>query len=242
MEKKQIAAAIAAAALFAYTAGAAQAQSVTVLPVTIQMQPGQRAATLTIINQGAVENAVQIRAFVWTQVDGQEQLTPSDDIVASPPLATIAPGAVQIVRLVLRKPVLGRETTYRILLDQIPPAAAAGTVRIALRLSIPVFSAPATRVAPHLAFHVERADGQSYLVAVNSGTAHDTLRDIALSTNDGGKVNIEANASPYVLAATTRRWSIAPDQVPALGGTLRLTAKGVDREINETVPIVAGHP
>lgn len=238
MARNQILAAIAASLLLTFAATSADAQSITVLPVSIQMQPGQQAASLTIINQSDIESAVQVRAFVWSQVDGQEQLTPSDDIVASPPLATIAPRAIQVVRLVLRKPVLGNEATYRILLDQIPPAAAPGTVRIALRLSIPVFAAPATRVAPHVAFHVETAGGQSFLVAVNSGTAHETLRNIVLATGDGNRVTVEAILSPYVLAATTHRFPL--QSLPPSGGALHITAQGADREIAESVPIVVG--
>ena len=240
MARNQFLAAIAATLLLACFAETANAQAITVLPVSIQMQPGQQAASLTIINQGDAESAVQVRAFVWSQVDGEERLTPSDDIVASPPLATIAPGAIQVVRLVLRQPAQGNEGTYRILLDQIPPAAAPGTVRIALRLSIPVFAAPATRVAPHLAFHVETSGDQAFLVAINSGTAHDTLRNIVLATGDGQVVSMEAGSSPYVLAATTHRYPL--QSLPTSGGALHLTAQGVDREITESVPIVAARP
>jgi fimbrial chaperone protein len=206
------------------------------------MQPGKQATSLTIINQSDIESAIQIRAFIWTQVDGKEQLTPSDDVLTSPPIATIAPGAIQVVRLVLHKPVVGHEATYRILLDQIPPVAAPGTVRIALRLSIPIFAPPATRVTPRLAFHIEKDGGQSYLVAVNNGTSHDTLRDIALTNSDGSSVSVEAGASPYVLAASTRRWTISSEHLPSHGGALHLTAQDIDRTITETVPIVAAHP
>jgi fimbrial chaperone protein len=241
MNSARIAAAITAAMLGVCAADAAHAQSITVLPVSIQMLPGQRATSLNIINHGLVESAVQVRAFVWLQVDGRDELVASDDLVASPPLATIAPGAIQVVRLVLRKPVVGKEATYRILLDQIPPAAAPGSVRIALRLSIPVAAPPATRVAPSLAFHVETSGGQPYLVAVNSGTAHDTVSDIVLARSDGTKADMEANTSPYILAGATRRWTIGLGFLPA-SGSLSLTAKTIAREITETVPIVAGRP
>ncbi|MEI9989083.1 MAG: fimbria/pilus periplasmic chaperone [Rhizomicrobium sp.] len=244
MEKQRIAATIVATFFLICAAGSAQAQSITVLPVSIQMLPGQQATTLTIINQGSVENAVQIRAFTWTQVNGEEQLTASDDVLASPPLATIAPGATQVVRVVLRNPAAGKEATYRILLDQIPPAAAPGTVRIALRLSIPVFAPPPVRVAPHLAFRVEKsASGQSYLVADNTGTAHEMLRDMQLTTTgDGAKLNVRSGPSPYLLAGTTRRWAIASDSLPATGNSLHLTAHGVDHDIVEDVPIVVERP
>ncbi len=78
-------------------------------------------------------------------------------MVASPPAVTIAPGASQVARLILRKPPEGKEATYRLLVDQIPPPAAPGTVRVALRLSIPVFAEPATRAVAHVQYHVENA-------------------------------------------------------------------------------------
>jgi len=240
MEKNSIAAA--AAAAFFLIGASAQAQSMTVLPVSIQMEPGQQATSLTIINQGGAESAVQVRAFAWSQVDGKEQLTASDDVLASPPIATIAPGSAQVVRIVLRKPAVGTEASYRILLDQIPPAAAPGTVRIALRLSIPVFAPPTVRVAPHLSFHVEKSvSGQSYLVAVNSGTAHERLREMRLTTTGNGTgLNVNAEASPYLLSGTTHRWLIA-SPMPA-GNTLHFTAHDLNGDIVEDIPVVDVNP
>jgi fimbrial chaperone protein len=223
--------------------GAVSAQSLTVLPVTIQLTPGRMATALTVINQGEGETSVQVRAFAWNQPDGNDQLTSSNEVLASPPLATIAPGATQIVRLVLRRPPQGHEATYRVLLDQIPPPAAPGTVRIALRLSIPVFAEPAIRVAPHVQFHIERDAGQAWLVAFNDGGRHETIRDIALTTSEGSGLQTEANVSPYVLAGATRRWRIiAQAHLPVPGGTVRLTAHADTGVVNQPVSVLAAGP
>lgn len=204
---------------------AAQAQSLAVNPINVQMAPGQMATLLTVINQGPAETAIQIRAFAWSQKDGIDVLTPSDDVVASPPLTRIAPGGTQIVRLVLRKPVIGQEGTYRILLDQIPPAAEAGVVRIALRMSMPVFAQPTARIAPKVSFHVERNATGSYVVARNDGAHHDAIRNLTLSTANGKALKLEDTQLPYVLAGATRRWHIAPDATLASAkGPFMLTA------------------
>jgi fimbrial chaperone protein len=227
----------------ALAAPAARAQALSVLPVIIQMAPGQRAAALTLVNQGSVQSAVQIRTFVWSQPGGHDQLTPSDELLASPPLATIPPGGTQIVRLALRQPPQGHEATYRILIDQIPPPAEPGVVRVTLRLSLPIFAEGETRVAPHLQFHIERDAGQSYLVALNDGSRHETLRDITLTTSDGNKLTTEAHASPYVLAGATRRWRLdAQTPLPARGGTVHLSANADTSTgvVDQAVPIVEG--
>jgi fimbrial chaperone protein len=232
--------ALVAVLVFLLACGAAMAQSLTVLPVTIQMAPGRMATVLTIINQGDIETAVQVRTFAWNQPDGNDQLTASEEVLASPPLATIPPGATQVVRLVLRRPPQGQEASYRILLDQIPPAAAPGTVRVALRLSIPIFAEPATRVSPHVQFHIERDAVQAYLVAINDGGHHEKIRDIAVATSDGSALRTEASASPYVLAGATRRWRIvAQARLPVPGGIVHLSARTDTGVIDQPVAVVA---
>jgi fimbrial chaperone protein len=227
-----------AALLFIILAGSTvRAQPLSVLPVSIQMSYGQMATALTVINQGDVETTVQVRPFAWNQPAGKDELTLSDQVMASPPLVTVAPKATQIVRLVLRQRAQGQEATYRVLIDQIPPPAAPGTVRVALRLSIPIFAEPTTRSAPHVLFDVESDARQAYLVAVNDGSRHDTIRDISLTTSSGSGVKTEGNVLPYVLAGATRRWRIlAPS---GLGGILHLSARADGGVLDQPVSVGA---
>ena len=219
---------------------AARAQALSVIPVNILLTPGQRATTLTITNQGASETAIQIRAYTWSQKDGNDQLAPTDAVVVSPPLASIAAGATQVVRLILRQPPVGSEATYRILIDQIPPPAEAGVVHVVLRLSIPIFAQPMTRALAHIQFHTEKDAGQLYLVGTNDGLRHEAIRDIALLAADGGKLKLDAGASPYILAGSTRRWHFtAQDALPLPGESLRLTAHGDAGVIEQQVPVAA---
>src|SRR5690242_10125377 len=74
---------------------AAGAQGLTVLPVTIDLAPGQSATSLSVINQGDSETSFQVRAYAWTQPSGDDNLTATDELLASPPLGTIAAGATQ---------------------------------------------------------------------------------------------------------------------------------------------------
>jgi fimbrial chaperone protein len=236
-----------AAATFAAVFGlvlsctAASAQSLTVLPVSVQMAPGQMATSLTLINQGSAETSVQIRAYAWSQKDGKDTLTPSTDVLTSPPIATIPAGTTHVVRLVLRKPAVGQEAAYRILLDQIPGPAAPGTVRIALRLSIPIFAEPTGRAVPHMQYHIERNSGQSFLVATNDGGHHESIRNIALTTSDGAAVKTDNKDTPYVLAGATKRWSIdGSTNLPAAGGSLKLNALADAGAVSEPISVLAG--
>jgi fimbrial chaperone protein len=220
--------------------GVAHAQSLMVIPVNLQMAPEQRATTLAVINRGDTETSIQIRAYVWNQQSGDDQLAASDAVIVSPPLASIAPGATQVVRLILRQPPQGREATYRILLDQIPPPAAPGIVRVVLRMSIPIFAQPTSHAVSRVQFHIERKAGQSYLVALNDGGRHDAVRDVVLRTSDGRKLTTNSNASPYILAGATRRWLIASQgSMPLPNETLRLTARADAGAIERQVSVAA---
>jgi fimbrial chaperone protein len=243
MEARGPLAVVVAVALALLAADGAGAQGLTVLPVSIQMAAGQMATTLTVRNEGADEISLQVRPFVWSQRPprGEDELKPATELMASPPLATLAAGATQVVRLVLRRPAEGREASYRVLLDQIPPPSAApGTVRIALRLSIPVFVEPAARTAPRLRWQVESSGAGLDLAAVNEGSRHEKVRDIALG-GAVGALKVEANLPPYVLPGATRRWRIAGSgSRPAPGTTLRLTANADAGAIDQPVAVVAG--
>jgi fimbrial chaperone protein len=238
---RRIAAHALAAILLVFLTGlAAQAQALSVLPVNIFLASGQSATTLTVTNQGNSKTSVQIRAFAWNQQGDDDRLTTSDEVVVSPPIASIAPGANQVIRLILRRPPQGREATYRILLDQIPPPAEAGVVHVVLRLSIPIFALPGTRALPHVQFHIELNAGKVYLVGTNDGLRHEAIRGIELSTNDGRKLKAMPSSSPYILAGVTRRWDItAQGPLPLPSETMRLTAHSDAGAIEEQVPVVA---
>ena len=140
--------------------------------------------------------------------DGNDQLIllRINSVSQSADCRTIAPwdDAGEFV-LILRQPPAGREVTYRILVDQIPPPAEAGTVHVVLRLSIPIFAQPTTPAVPHIRFHIEKENGQLVLVGVNNGLRHEAIRDIALRTSDGRELKGRTRARrPYILAGNKR--------------------------------------
>lgn len=213
-------------------AGAARAQSLAIEPVIVQLQPGQQAETLTILNQSPVESSFQVRVFAWSSVEGEDVLTPTENVVVSPPLGTIAPDQRQLIRIVLRQPAREREETYRIWIDQIPAATEPAGIRIALRLSIPIFAAPATRIAPDLRWQLAREGASLVLSVTNHGTRHQTARNLALAAADGAALKLEGGNSPYILAGATRRWTLA---APAGAGAIRLTATTNDGPLDLTL-------
>lgn len=229
---------VAAVPLF-IAAYAACAQGLSVLPVNVFLPAGQKAASLTLTNDGDKPTSMQVRAYDWSQKNEEDQLIDSNLIVVSPPLFTIPPKGTQVVRLILRRLPASGEATYRIVLDQIPGPKEPGEVQMVLRLSIPIFAAPEVKVVPQEQFHLERDGDQLFLVGVNTGKSHDTLHDIVVSAADGRQFKLKTKVSPYLLAGATRRWELdTQGHAPQPGEPLKLTAHGIVGPIDVQVGVV----
>jgi fimbrial chaperone protein len=224
-------------------AGGAHAQSLEVAPVRIEMAPGQMTTTILVTNRGKESTGVQARVFAWKQSGNDDQLTATKDVLISPPIAELQAGQTQLIRILRRKPAAATEATYRILIDQIPPAAAptANGVRIALRLSLPIFVAPAQRAEQNLEWRVVSADGiEAELVARNRGARHVRVSDLSLSGPTG--VALTASGSPYVLPGAERRWRLKGKfEGLRTGATLRLTGASDEGRI-EAAPVLVPGP
>lgn len=215
----------AAVALGFVAAFTAHAASFTANPVRLTLPSGSNSTSLSLDNTGDQPVLVQAEVMAWTQQDGSDVLTPSQDLVVSPPIFNVAPGGRQIVRLGLLRPVAGeREVTYRLFLQEVaqPPAPGEQGVAVALRLGLPVFVLPKGRAAPHLAWRAKAEEGAIRLTLTNSGNAHVQAIDCKMYRQDG-LLFAEQQLAGYVLAGQARSWLIKPKQ-PWRGEKLRLTA------------------
>jgi fimbrial chaperone protein len=135
-----------------------------VAPTTLDLKSGA-AGLFFITNHGARDVTVQIEAADWRQENGRDATTPSQDLLASPPLAHIAPGARQSVR-VMARPAGDSEHAYRLLVSELPDAEAGGDgVHVLLQFSVPVFVRHDPRAVPQLSWSLR----QGRLIAANAG-------------------------------------------------------------------------
>ncbi len=130
---------------FSYPPGCSggQAQALSVLPVNVFLSPGQTATSLTVTNTGSSETAIQIRAYAWSQKDGDDPLTATDDVLLSPPLVKIGARRLPGRTSHFAQGAEGTRGNLSYFIDQIPPPSEPGIVNIVLRLSIPIFAKPA---------------------------------------------------------------------------------------------------
>lgn len=176
-------------------------------PVVHEVPSGRSALAMSIRNRGAAPVTVQVRAFEWSQPDGDDQLLPAPAVLLSPPMFTLEPGRSQIVRALLPAAAPGaaaRERSWRLLVDEIPGARADDApIRFALRLSIPVFHA-APRQPPAV---LEARRDEQAIVLSNPGGRRARLRDIALVGAKGERWPLPGPVFIDLLAGAQRRWS-----------------------------------
>lgn len=109
------------------------ASSVLVWPVYQIIESDQNGSALWLENRGAEPVSLQVRVLAWKQENFNERYADQNNVVASPPFATVPPGQRQLIRLIRNTPVpANTEQAYRIIVDEIPSpinGAAGGKVR-----------------------------------------------------------------------------------------------------------------
>ncbi len=207
--KRRLALALTLLALALPPATRAQDVGVQITPVIITLPSERPITSVRIANRRPHESAFEARAYVWSQDDGRDVLTETDDVLVAPSTFIIAAHRQQIVRLAVLDPppALRRERTYRLVVRELPPADAQPGLRLQLRLSMPVFLSPP---GPTARLQAQRTQAGALLV--NAGDAHVRLHTV--TTAPGGQP-IEG-APRYLLAGA----SVA---LPAPSGAEALT-------------------
>jgi fimbrial chaperone protein len=195
----------------------ADAGSLSVSPTLIDQAAPAKAATVTVQTPGRDSMSVQIRLFRWSQVNGKDQLEPTRDVVASPPMLKIAPGTDYTVRIVrmAKQPVAGEES-YRLLIDQLPEPKdrQANQVNLVIRHSIPVFFRAGDERAPALGWSAARTQKGLVLTARNDGDRRFKLSNLVITSASGKLLRRIDGLAGYVLGHSAMTWPITGTVVP----------------------------
>ncbi|WP_448501885.1 fimbrial biogenesis chaperone [Sphingomonas sp.] len=204
------------AALFASTT--VRAQSAIVLwPTDPKIAAGEQATALWLENRGSEPVTLQVRTYGWDQAAGDDRHAATTAIVSSPPIAQVAPGERQLVRIIRRGPAQPGEQAYRLLIDELPrPALATGEtvaarLNVQMRYSLPLFAyGPGdAALSGQIASRLRLIDGRRWIEIRNSGSRHVRLTDLRANAPDGMRA-IQPGLLGYVLPGATMRWPL-PD-------------------------------
>ena len=201
--------ACALAACLATLSPAALAGAISISPLRVDLSATAKTAALTVRNEDASATVVQAEVLAWSQPGGEDVLAATRELLVSPAVFTLAPGAQQLVRVALRRaPEPDRELSYRLIVQEVPQVAAPETtgLRVALRLSVPVFVAAERAGDAVLTWIADRdADGGLAVTARNDGPVHARVQRFTVRSAAG--TVIEQPSLTYVLPGASRRWS-----------------------------------
>lgn len=218
----------------------AQASGLSVTPTQLDFHAGDSVQALWLTNTGKEPLRTQVRVFSWTQPAGKDQLSASRDLMASPPMSTIAPGAQQLVRIVYvgGSPTTGDERSYRLLIDEVPDPAAPSktTLNFVLRYSVPVFVGN-DGSAPDLNWQLDRDGGQLRLQTGNQSRTHARIADLELLDGSGKLVFEQPGLVGYVLPGNISRWPFTLP--PAAARATSIQARINDRTERQSLTAVA---
>jgi len=203
------------------------AAALQIAPVLLEIPAGGATTSLNIVNQDSRPAAVQFRLFRWRQSEGAETLTPTEDVVASPPIATVGPRANLTVRVIrVASGAVASEESYRLVVDQLPDNGGGGRsiVSILLRQVLPVFFEPAEPGSPDVVWSLGRVRHNYVLRARNSGGRRLRIARLALS-RDGASVALGGGLFGYALAHSDMSWTL-PAQRASFAAGARVTLRG----------------
>jgi len=190
------------------------AATIRLSPVNVEILSNQSAASISLFNQSNESTDLQIRVFEWTQKNGQDQLTPTDEIAISPPFLKLQSNDSYNLRVVRINPTpVSGEKTYRIIIDELPKPIdnrkAAQGVNVLLRSSLPVFVVNKDAIT-QLNWKIDVNQEAPFLNISNIGNRHALLNDLTLvdtTTNKSYPIKVNT-VNGYILAEQARSYSI----------------------------------
>jgi fimbrial chaperone protein len=220
------------------------ASTLEVTPINVEIPAPGAVSAVTLNNPGADLVNAQVRIFKWTQQDGQDQLAPTTEVVASPPAIKLDAGKKGVIRVVrLNKQPIAAEETYRLIVDEVPKPIKPGQVGVgfSVRYSIPVFfSKPGE--TPTLIWKASVGARGFVLEADNSGGRRARLAALKIVAASGKSVTIGNGLAGYVLSQSARTWLVkGAGKNFAAGGTIKIIAQGDNGPIEATAKVVAAN-
>lgn len=204
----------------------AHAAAFNVKPTQIRLSTKVKSGMLGVRNESGETTRFQLSVFAWSQsAKGEMQLAPTQDIVFFPSLLSLAPGEERQIRIGSTVPAGPTERTYRIFVEELPPAVkakdaqnGATQVRVLTRMGVPIFIEPAAAPAGGAPIPIARIEpkgvhGEKVTFEVkNTGNVHFTIKQARVLGRGAAKESLFERTVPgwYVLAGGSRVFEIEP--------------------------------
>lgn len=187
--------------------GTARAASLQVDPIRLEISAGKKIASLTVRNEEKVPVTIRAYALAWSQENGEDRYSETNNVIVSPPIFTVPAHGTQVVRLGLRSPAAGH-SAYRVMVEEVPQASQSGGVQVSLRLNLPLFADLEGGKIADLSWSAFQEPGKGWVVeASNPGKSYVRAEPAEIAASTG----VAARSIPgfgVVLPGSRKRWSV----------------------------------
>ncbi len=195
------------------------ASGVKVTPVRLYLGASERSTAITLNNGTQQTKRFQVEVRQWSQVDGNDVLQDSSQVIANPPLFSLKPDQTQVIRIgFLKLPDQQFEQAYRIFVREVPdngpvdPAAEPGLgVQVLIRYAIPLFVAPNAPIRRQLIWTARRDDQHYIVTARNNGNVHERRAQIKVYAGESQQLLGSDDALNDLLPGTVKTWTFPTD-------------------------------
>ena len=198
---------------------ASNAFSLSVSPTNISVYAPEKVARLTLSSEKLNSIDLQVQIFKWTQKDGQEILTPTRDVISTPPIVKVPAKGSQIIRLVrvATTPINGEES-YRIITNELPQPTIFLQKKGAQAQMTMSFSIPAYFMSkdsnPKMEFAAERLGNSLSIKGTNSGNRHFKVKDLSIEAIEQNKkaqtIDLIPPKNSSILPQSSEFWGSKP--------------------------------
>lgn len=222
-------------------ANSAVAGSFSLSPIRVELGAAHRSEVLTVHNDDDAPMTIQISAVAWSQAGGEEQFADTRELLTTPPVLQIPAHGERIVRVALRRePDVARELSYRLFFQEVPQASSGSFngLKVALRVSLPVFVSASRPSDSDLAWQASRAaDGSVHLVADNRGLTHRQLTGFELQV---GAQKVPVQLARYVLPGSRITWDVKLPPGLSLDAPVRVSGLSDSGDFQADVAVTPG--
>jgi fimbrial chaperone protein len=227
-----------------------EAAEFTINPLQVYLDRSSRASEILVRNDDSAPLRMQVQAMSWHQdADGRDQYEPADGLLYFPRAMEIPPGDSRIIRVGVKAAPVALEDTYRVFVEELPPAVAktpapaGASLQVLLRVGVPVFVAPAQPDRKAGITRLELRGGTAEWVVANTGNVHLRAEQVELVgvARDGTKLFEQPFQERYFLAGVvkTLRLDIPPEKCAQLAA-LEAAVVGENLELKRKLDVAPG--
>jgi fimbrial chaperone protein len=151
-----------------------ESSNMTIQPMKIEVPADSQTASVTLTNNSGADKLYQATIYSWSQVNGKDELVPTNEVIVFPPVIPMPAGVTKVVRLGI-KPVAApgtHERSYRLIVAEVPRQVNnVNGVQFAYRFSLPIFIAPVGKITPDVSW---------------TATLNPNHRQVSLTLNNDG--------------------------------------------------------